>query len=79
LGESKEKMKRITLRADEAAIARAHEAARTRHTTLNAAFREWLKEFVARGRHAREIGEILERTSYLKAGRKYTREELNER
>ena len=40
-------IKRITFRADEDAIALAHKTARAQHTTLNAAFRSWLADFVA--------------------------------
>lgn len=37
-------MKNITLSADESLIELAREEARARKTTLNALFREWLKE-----------------------------------
>jgi hypothetical protein len=72
-------VKNITLSADEHLIDQAREAAQAQRTTLNAAFREWLKEFSGRERRAREFDEIMERTSYVKADRKYSREELNER
>jgi hypothetical protein len=71
-------MKRITFRADEAAIAQAHEAARTQHTTLNAAFRKWLEEFCVRERRAREFDTLTERLKNYSVDRKYTREEMNE-
>jgi len=72
-------VKNITLSADENLIEQAREAARAQHTTLNAAFREWLEQFAGRQERARRFDEIMERTKYMRADRKYTREELNER
>jgi hypothetical protein len=46
-------MKDITFRADEHLIDQARRVARARNTTLNAAFRDWLREYVlcaSRGR-----------------------------
>jgi hypothetical protein len=72
-------VKNITLSADEQLIEQAREAARAQHTTLNAAFREWLEQYSGRRRWLRDFDELLERTKYVKVDRKYTREELNER
>ena len=72
-------VKNITLSADENLIEQARKAAADQNTTLNAAFREWLEQFAGREERARRFDEIMERTKYLKADRKYTRDELNER
>lgn len=72
-------MKNVTLSADEHLIEQARKVADAQHTTLNAAFREWLKEFARGDERARRFDEIMERTRYLKVDRKYSREELNER
>jgi hypothetical protein len=73
-------VKNITLSADENLIEQAREAARAQHTTLNAAFREWLEQYSGRARWLREYDELMERTrKYMRADRKYTRDELNER
>jgi hypothetical protein len=72
-------VKNITLSADENLIEQAREAARAQHTTLNAAFREWLAQYTARKDFAKRFDEIMERTKYVKIDRKYTREEMNER
>jgi len=72
-------VKNITLSADENLIEQARKAAADQHTTLNAAFREWLEQFAGREARARRFDEAMERTKYLRADRKYTREELNER
>lgn len=72
-------VKNITLSADEHLIEQAREAARAQHTTINAAFREWLKEFSGRERRAREFDDLIERLKDYSVDRKYTREEMNER
>jgi hypothetical protein len=72
-------VKNITLSADENLIEQARQAAADQHTTLNAAFRKWLEEFAGREQRARRFDAAMERTKYLRADRKYTRDELNER
>ena len=72
-------VKNITLSADENLIEQARKAAAEQHTTLNAAFREWLEEFSGRQQRARRFDEAMERTKYFRVDRKYTREEMNER
>lgn len=72
-------VKNITLSADEHLIEQAREVARAQHTTLNAAFREWLEQYSGRARWLREYDELMERLKYMKVDRKYTRDELNER
>ena len=71
-------VKNITLSADENLIEQARKAAADQNTTLNAAFREWLEQYSGRARWLQEYDAIMERTKYVKADRKYTREELNE-
>jgi hypothetical protein len=72
-------VKNITLSADEHLIEEARRAAQAQHTTLNAAFREWLAEFTARQSNIQEYDALMERLNYVKVDRKYTREEMNER
>ena len=72
-------VKNITLSADENLIEQARKAAAEHHTTLNAAFREWLKDYSGRGKWRRDFDEIMERTRYFSVDRKFTREEMNER
>ena len=72
-------VKNITLSADEHVIEQARQAAAERHTTLNAAFREWLEDYSGRSQWRRNFDEIMERTKYFTVDRKYTREEMNER
>jgi hypothetical protein len=72
-------VKNITLSADEHLIEQARETARAQHTTLNAAFREWLKEFSGSQNRAQEFDALMERLKYFSVDRKYTRDEMNER
>lgn len=72
-------MKNITLSAEEELIEEAREVARSQHKTLNQAFREWLQSY-ARPNNALEEYEALKKDlGYVRAGRKFTREEMNER
>lgn len=73
--------KNITFSAEDSAIERAREAARNRHTTLNEAFRDWLHSYGNGGSPSRaeEFRALMQRLRYADAGRKFTREEMNER
>ena len=70
----------ITFSADEALIEAAREAARSENTTLNEQFRLWLEGY-ARKRQADRAMETIQRIrGYASSdGRKFTREEMNER
>ena len=74
-------MKRITFNADESVIELARQRARRDHTTLNHEFRRWLEDYVEReSRVAKAMATIerLQRT-VQSGGRKFTRDEMNER
>ena len=77
-------MKNITFSADEALIEAAREKAKSNNTTLNAEFRSWLAHYSnqdgdgqKRVEAAQKVMEQMHRE--VKIGRKYSREELNER
>ena len=74
-------MKNITFSADERLIEEARARAREQHTTLNEAFRQWLADYSGRAeRVARAMRTIEElQGSIDTGGRKFTREEMNER
>jgi len=72
-------MKNITLSADDELIEQARLAARTRRTTLNAAFREWLLQFTAQSDRAQQVNSLMKRLRHVRAGRRFTRDEMNER
>lgn len=72
-------MKNLTLSADEDLIERARIVARTRQTTLNAEFREWLAQFAAVDGGAQSFDALMNDLQAVNAGRRYTRDEMNER
>src|SRR6185312_7817298 len=72
-------VKNITLSADEHLIERARQTAREQHKTLNTAFREWLETYVAESGNALQYDEVMRRLSHVRAGRKFSRDEMNER
>ncbi len=72
-------MKNVTLSADEDLIEQARLVARAQHRTLNAAFREWLVQFTAQSGSRQEFDALMKRSRHVKAGRQFTRDEMNER
>ena len=73
-------MKRITLSADEKLIEAARRRAAAERTTLNAQFRLWLADYAGREQHAARAATVLrDLRGKLRVGRKFTREEMNER
>jgi len=74
-------MKNITLSADEKLIEAARERARAERTTLNAEFRSWLAGYARRDQRANEAMAVIDHLrSYVRTGgRRFTREEMNER
>jgi hypothetical protein len=73
-------MKNITLSADEALIESGRRRAEAENTTLNNLFREWLAHYA---RPPRLSPEDVRRTAaavgHFRAGRRFTRDERNER
>jgi hypothetical protein len=72
-------VKNVTLTADEELINRARHVARAQHKTLNVAFREWLREYVARDSPAGDYDSMMAKLSYAHSTGPYTRDEMNER
>jgi len=72
-------LKNITLSADAELIKKAREKARKEHTTLNAAFRQWLKQYINRNTKTIDYNHFMDQLDYAEPGRYFSREELNER
>lgn len=75
-------MKNITLSADARLIEAAREKARAEHTTLNEQFRRWLEDYAGHNRAEADAAmDLIERirTYAHTGGRKFTRDEMNER
>ena len=71
--------KNITLSAEEEWIARARAKAASEKSTLNELFRRWIRQYVERGKTENEIDMVMESMDYVYSGKKFTRDELNER
>ena len=74
-------MKNITLSADEDLIEAARRRAAAEQTTLNAQFRLWLEDYVGRQRQAEKAMRVIRELQgeFSTGGRKFTRDEMNER
>lgn len=72
-------MKNVTLSAEEHLIEQARLVAKAQQKTLNAAFREWLEQFTRQSGSAQEFNSLMKRLQHVKAGRRFTRDEMNER
>jgi hypothetical protein len=72
-------MQKITLSADDELIRSAREKAQREKTTLNALFRIWLARYVGRSGRPHGFEELMQEPSYAQPGKKFTRDELNER
>lgn len=72
-------LKNITLSADEALIEKARKRARKQKTTLNAEFRKWLKNYSSENSNSVNYTLMMENLKYVRVGKKFSREELNER
>jgi len=72
-------MKNITFSADDHLIDQARLVAKAQHKTLNTAFREWLEQFTRQSGNAQEFDSLMKRLQHVRAGRRFTRDEMNER
>jgi len=71
--------KNITLSADDRLIKRAREKARQENTSLNRLFREWITKYVNRDHIDDEYDRLMESLAAVRAGRKFSRDEMNAR
>lgn len=72
-------LKNITFSASPDSIERARFRATLEKTTLNEKFREWLDSYASRRPSIDEYDQLMKQVSYARPGRKFTREEMNER
>ncbi|UWZ81860.1 hypothetical protein [Occallatibacter riparius] len=72
-------MKNVTLSADHDLIEKAREMARAQGKTLNTFFREWLVRFTTGEGDDRIFEATMDNLRHIRAGRHFTREEMNER
>ena len=69
----------ITLSADERLIDQARTRARREKNTLNAVFQEWLQRYGGSKAATGQYQGLMRRLKRVSFGRKFSREELNER
>jgi hypothetical protein len=76
-----EMLRNITLSADDRLIEAARRRAQTENTTLNEQFRRWLEDYAGRQHQAdRALAIVRDLQGKISTGgRKFTRDEMNER
>jgi hypothetical protein len=62
-----------------ASIEQARLIAKAQRKTLNAAFREWLQQFTQQSGSAEEFDSLMKQLKHIRAGRRFTRDEMNVR
>ncbi len=72
-------LKNITLSAEEELIRKAREKAQREYTTLNASFRQWLQQYTNADMAMNHYESLMNSLHYAKPGKKFTRDEMNER
>jgi hypothetical protein len=72
-------MKKITFRVDAHLIARARLLAKAQRKTLNELFREWLEQYARESGNVQEFDALMNRLRHVDAGRRFGRNEMNER
>ena len=72
-------LKNISLSADKKLIELACQKAEQENSTLNAQFRKWLEQYVSAGRKLIDYDSLMDQLTYAKPGKKFSRDEMNER
>jgi hypothetical protein len=72
-------VRKIIFRAEQSTIERAREVARSEGKTSEDAFREWLDWYASRNVTREEIEALYRSLKQVDAGRKFSRDEMNER
>ena len=72
-------IKNITLTAEGFLIQKAREKARQEHKSLNVVFRDWIARYVGRENSSSDYQRLMKQFSSVRAGKKFSREEMNGR
>jgi hypothetical protein len=72
-------LKNVTLSAEQELIEAARDRAHRERTTLNNAFREWLARFASRNDNGAEYRKLMRSLKHISAGKKFSRDDFNER
>ncbi len=68
----------ITFSVDPVLLRQARDKAAQERKVLNVLFREWVSQYLRQGRGGK-YRSMMKKLGYASAGRRFTREELNER
>lgn len=71
--------KNVTLSAEADLLAQARGRAQQEKTTLNAVFSEWLERYVGREAAADRYLDLMRKLSHISAGKRFSRDEMNDR
>ncbi|RPI78593.1 MAG: hypothetical protein EHM45_06015 [Desulfobacteraceae bacterium] len=69
----------ITLSAEESLIRKSRKKAQIENTSLNKLFRQWLDRYTKQNGSSSDYEQLMKKLSYARVGRKFSRDELNER
>lgn len=73
-------VKNITFSAEEDLLEKARSKAVLQHKSLNEAFREWIRQYAYAGKNlSSNYASLMKKLAKVDAGRKFTRQEMNER
>jgi hypothetical protein len=72
-------VKNVTLSAEADLIERARIRAASERTTLNTAFREWLRSYAGAGMTRADYFDLMKRLGHVRTTRSFSRDERNDR
>jgi hypothetical protein len=73
------KLRNITLSADADLIRKVREKCLREHTTLNSIFRRWMRQYLNKSSKTADFQAFMSALDYVSPGRRFSREEMNER
>jgi hypothetical protein len=72
-------IRNVTLSAEESFIHKARLKAKGENKSLNELFRLWLGRYISQQGASKKYRLLMKKLSHVRAGRKFTRDEMNER
>jgi hypothetical protein len=72
-------LKNITMSAEEFLVQKARQKALKEKMSLNDLFRQWLLKYTTSNQSAQDYKKIMKQMKHVDAGRKFNRDEANER
>jgi len=72
-------LKEIRFNIEETLIQKATQVAHNSHTTIDAEFRSWLKQYAYKKNQSTNYAKLMKELSHVQAGHTFSRDELNGR